>query len=105
MTQQEFSSYRFSSGHEPSDEMLNQLMENAARKVRESNHEADNRYFDAKSIINCTSIAKEVDRLYVYDNSIDDSKARPLFRLRDGVLGKQYVDEIPEWARNILPER
>lgn len=47
MTQQEFSSYRFSSGHEPSDEMLNQLMENAARKVRESNHEADNRYFDA----------------------------------------------------------
>ncbi|MCM1139507.1 MAG: hypothetical protein NC453_13130 [Muribaculum sp.] len=47
MTQQEFSSYRFSSGHEPSDEMLNQLMENAARKVRESNHEADTRYFDA----------------------------------------------------------
>lgn len=47
MTQQEFSSYRFSSDHEPSDEMLNQLMENAARKVRESNHEADTRYFDA----------------------------------------------------------
>jgi len=47
MTQQEFSSYRFSSGHEPSDEMLNQLMENAARKVRESNKEADKRYFDA----------------------------------------------------------
>lgn len=47
MTQQEFSSYRFSSGHEPSDEMLNQLMENAARKVRESNREADVKYFDA----------------------------------------------------------
>jgi len=47
MTQQEFLSYRFSSGHEPSDEMLNQLMENAARKVRESNQEADTRYFDA----------------------------------------------------------
>jgi len=47
MTQQDFSSYRFSSGHEPSDEMLNQLMENAARKVRESNREADTRYFDA----------------------------------------------------------
>lgn len=47
MTQQEFSSYRFSSGREPSDEMLSQLMENAARKVRESNQEADARYFDA----------------------------------------------------------
>lgn len=47
MTQQELSSYRFSSGSEPSDEMLNQLMENAARKVRESNQEADTRYFDA----------------------------------------------------------
>jgi len=47
MTQQEISSYRFSSGREPSDEMLNQLMENAARKARESNHEADTRYFDA----------------------------------------------------------
>lgn len=47
MTQQEFSSYRFSSGREPSDEMLNQLMENAARKVRESNYEADSRYFEA----------------------------------------------------------
>lgn len=46
MTQQEFLSYRFSSGHEPSDEMLNQLMENAARKVRKSNHEADTRYFE-----------------------------------------------------------
>jgi len=47
MTQQEFSSYRFSSGREPSDEMLTQLMENAARKVRESNQEVDTRYFDA----------------------------------------------------------
>lgn len=47
MTQQELSSYRFSSGHDPSDEMLNQLMENAARKVRETNREADSRYFDA----------------------------------------------------------
>jgi len=47
MTQQEFSSYPFSSEHEPNDEMLNQLMENAARKARESNQEADTRYFDA----------------------------------------------------------
>lgn len=47
MTQQEFLSYRFSSGEEPTDEMLDQLMKNAARKARQSNQEALRRYFDA----------------------------------------------------------
>ena len=57
-----------------------------------------------KSIANCAEIAKEVDRLYVYDNSIDGEEARPLFRLKEGQIGKLYTDEIPEWARNILPK-
>lgn len=78
-----------------------------ARRVMKGGHDVPiskiiSRY--AKSIVNCTSIAKEVDRLYVYDNSIDDCKAQPLFRLRDGILGKQYVDTIPDWAKNILPD-
>lgn len=77
-----------------------------ARRVMKGGHDVPiskiiSRY--AKSIINCTSIAKEVDRLYVYDNSKDDCKAQPLFRLRQGVIGKLYVEEIPEWAKNILP--
>lgn len=58
-----------------------------------------------KSIANCAEIASVVDRLYIYDNSIEDKKAIPLFRLRNGELGKQYVDVIPEWAQNILPKR
>ena len=37
-----------------------------------------------------------------YDNSIDDVDARPLFRLSEGVLAKQYTDNIPDWAQNIL---
>lgn len=57
-----------------------------------------------KSILNCEIIAKFVDRLYVYDNSVDGRDAMPLFRLTNGVLGKLYVDIVPEWARNILPE-
>ncbi|MBD5277907.1 MAG: AAA family ATPase [Bacteroides sp.] len=60
------------------------------------------RYY--KSILNCESIAEKVDRLYVYDNSIDGQIARPLFRLSDGVLDKMYVNEVPEWARHILPD-
>jgi predicted ABC-type ATPase len=58
----------------------------------------------SKSIANCKVIGGEVDRLYVYDNSRDNEKALPLFRLRDGALAKKYVDVIPEWAKSILPE-
>lgn len=55
-----------------------------------------------KSIQNCKIVAPIIDRLYVYDNSIDDVDARPLFRLSDGVLAKQYTKIIPDWAQNIL---
>lgn len=55
-----------------------------------------------KSIINCSLIASIVDRLYVYDNSIDNAMASLQFRLSNGVLVKQYVDDIAEWAKRIL---
>lgn len=82
---------------------------NAARitnRVMEGGHSVPiekiiTRYY--KSIFNCETIADKVDRLYIYDNSIDGRMARPLFRLTDGVLGKMYVNEVPEWARHILP--
>lgn len=83
---------------------------NAARianRVMEGGHDVPitkiiSRFY--KSIMNCEIIAKFVDRLYVYDNSVDGKDAMPLFRLSNGVLGKKYVNEIPEWAVNILPE-
>lgn len=79
-----------------------------ARRVMKGGHDVPipkiiSRYI--KSIANCAEIASVVDRLYIYDNSIEDKKAIPLFRLRNGELGKQYVDVIPEWAQNILPKR
>ena len=45
MTQAEFQSYRFDARHEPSDEQLGQLMENAAEKVRETNRKSDEKFF------------------------------------------------------------
>lgn len=83
---------------------------NAARitnRVMEGGHSVPidkiiTRYY--KSILNCEMIADKVDRLYLYDNSIDGRIARPLFRLTNGVLGKMYVTEVPEWARHILPD-
>ena len=78
-----------------------------AKRVMEGGHDVPitkivSRY--VKSIANCAEIAGEVDRLYVYDNSIDGEEARPLFRLKESQIGKIYTDSIPEWARNILPK-
>ncbi|MDE5652649.1 MAG: zeta toxin family protein [Muribaculaceae bacterium] len=58
------------------------------------------RYY--KAIRNCKTVSSIVDRLYVYDNSIDDKDARPLFRLSDGNLAKQYTTDIPDWAKALL---
>lgn len=58
----------------------------------------------SKSILNCCDIAQEVDRLYVYDNSANDMPIKPLFGLSDGILDKMYVNYLPNWARNIIPE-
>lgn len=76
-----------------------------ANRVMEGGHDVPiskiiSRYY--KSISNCEVIAKIVDRLYVYDNSIDRADAKLLFRLANGELVKKYA-EIPTWAKHILP--
>lgn len=57
-----------------------------------------------KSIGNCVALAPYVDRLYVYDNSIEDADARLLFRMTNGTVAKLYTTNIPSWAKPILPE-
>ena len=78
-----------------------------ARRVMKGGHDVPipkiiSRYI--KSIANCAEIASEVDRLYVCDNSVENAKAIQVFRLREGQIGKIYVENIPEWAQNILPD-
>lgn len=55
----------------------------------------------SKSISNCCKIASIIDRLYVYDNSVDFSEPRLLFRASNGILEKKYSN-INLWAKNIL---
>jgi len=55
----------------------------------------------SKSISNCCIVSKIVDRLYVYDNSVDFAEPKLLFRTTDGKLEKTY-SEINPWAQNIL---
>lgn len=78
-----------------------------AKRVIEGGHDVPiskivSRY--QKSMINCRFIAPYVDRLYVYDNSIDNKTAQILFRLADGHVVKQYVFSLPLWSRKILSE-
>ena len=54
-----------------------------------------------KSIVNCSFIASEIDRLYVYDNSIDYAEPKLLFRATNGRLEKVYSD-VNNWAQSIL---
>lgn len=55
-----------------------------------------------RSITNCTIVGRFVDRLYVYDNSVDGLPANRLFRVVEGKVKKTYTDEINVWARKIM---
>ena len=78
-----------------------------AQRVMEGGHDVPitkiiSRYY--KSILNCRRISRLADRTYIYDNSIDGQEARILFRFADGKLQKDYVSDIPLWAKEIRAE-
>jgi predicted ABC-type ATPase len=75
-----------------------------ARRVIEGGHDVPiskivNRYY--KSINNACLANPLIDRLYVYDNSLEYAPASLLFRANDGILEKIYT-EVNEWAVPIL---
>lgn len=76
-----------------------------AKRVIEGGHDVPitkivSRY--QKSILNCKYISTKVDRTYLYDNSIDNVEQQLLLRLSDGVIIKRYVEQLPEWAIQII---
>ncbi len=77
-----------------------------ARRVMEGGHDVPiskiiKRY--TKSIANCSILTQFVDRLYVYDNSVDFAEPKLLFRSVNGSLEKQY-NPINNWASIIFEE-
>ncbi len=58
----------------------------------------------SKSIANCVSAITRVDRAYIYDNSIDNTDPRLLFRTENGTLKKVYRQPVNEWAKPILQQ-
>ena len=74
-----------------------------ARRVMEGGHDVPitkiiSRY--AKSIANCSQAGRFADRMYVYDNSIDDAFPKLLFRSTSGKIEKVYTN-INSWAEPI----
>jgi len=56
----------------------------------------------SKSIANCGVLVPVVDRLYIYDNSVEGGEPELLFRAVNGKLQRQYVPVIPGWASVIF---
>ena len=78
-----------------------------AKRVMEGGHDVPiskiiSRYY--KSIANCGNAAQYADKTYLYDNSIDNHEVTALYRMNFGKLAKQYVEDLPEWAKLILNE-
>lgn len=75
-----------------------------ARRVMQGGHDVPipkiiSRYY--KSIANCAEVAHEVDRLYLYDNSVDGADATLVLRASRGVVVKLYRDPL-EWMVPIV---
>jgi len=75
-----------------------------ARRVMQGGHDVPipkiiSRYF--RSIAQCAVIAPWVDRLYLYDNSIDGTEAALILRAADGKITKLY-QPAPEWMAPII---
>ena len=58
------------------------------------------RYY--KSILNAADIIPIVDRAYIYDNSVEDELPQLLFRTSNGEVIKRYVDDVPDWALQLI---
>lgn len=74
-----------------------------ARRVMQGGHDVPihkiiSRHF--RSIANCALIAPEVDRLYLYDNSVDGAEASLVLRAAKGKIVTQYRP-VPEWMAPI----
>lgn len=75
-----------------------------ARRVLEGGHDVPIRKIVARwarSIANAAAMVAEVDRVYLYDNSVDDRDAKLVVRASAGRVVKTYV-EPPPWMAPIV---
>lgn len=76
-----------------------------AKRVMEGGHDVPiqkiiSRY--EKAIINAIKVMRFADRVYFYDNSVDNQNAQLLFRTTEGQIAKRYMQSLPKWTEPIL---
>ncbi len=57
------------------------------------------RYYS--SLKNISKAMEIADRVYLYDNSIENKEPRLILRTADGKIAKRYTDHIPDWVKAI----
>jgi predicted ABC-type ATPase len=75
-----------------------------ARRMLEGGHEVPIRkILDrwSRSITSCATVASEIDRLYLYDNSVDDREAQLVLRAMGGRVSRMYHPPRP-WMEPIV---
>ena len=58
------------------------------------------RYYS--SLKNISEAIKIADRVYLYDNSTENSAPRLILRTTDGRIAKRYTNDLPEWVRAVI---
>ena len=58
------------------------------------------RYYS--SLKNISRAIKIADRVYLYDNSVENAAPRLILRTVDGIIAKQYTDDLPNWVRAVI---
>lgn len=77
-----------------------------ARRMLQGGHEVPIRkILDrwARSIANCALVARHVDRLYLYDNSVDGRMAELVLRASSGTIVRRYRP-TRDWMASIIEE-
>jgi predicted ABC-type ATPase len=54
-----------------------------------------------KSMVNLAAAIEIADRVYIYDNSVENAEAALCARVNDGMLRKIYID-LPEWVSDAI---
>jgi len=55
-----------------------------------------------RSMANLPRAIELVDRVYIYDNSIDGTEAQLYARTANGKLRRIYADKVPAWVADVL---
>lgn len=76
-----------------------------AQRVMNGGHDVPirkiiDRYY--KSVANMVRVLPMVDRLYVYDNSVDEQTPQAVFRTVNGIIQKRYMETMPVWVSEAL---